>query len=41
MTGVDGYAALIEALLAHGLPEQTVADISYHNFMEVFHTCNI
>ena len=41
MTGVDGYVALIEALLAHGLPEQTVADISYHNFMEVFHTCSI
>lgn len=40
MTGVDGYANLIQALLAHGLPEQMVADICYNNLMEVFQTCN-
>ena len=40
MTGVDDYRVLIQALLDHGLSEQTVADICYHNLMEVFRTCN-
>lgn len=41
MTGIDGYRYLIDAMLAHGIPEQTVADICFNNFMEVFKTCDM
>lgn len=41
MTGVEGYTALIDALLAHGIPEQTVANICFHNLMGVFKQCDM
>lgn len=41
MTGIDGYRFLIDAMLAHGIQEQTVVDICFHNFMEVFKTCDM
>jgi len=41
MTGVAGYAALIDAMQKHGIPEQTIADICFNNHMEVMKRCNM
>ncbi len=41
MTGIDGYRYLIDAMLSHGLSEETVTNICFHNFMEVFQTCDM